>query len=341
MQKKIGFLLSFGFFLGLATYAAVTPYYAKKAQTAPVLDADSSDACWAKAAWSPIDQVWIAPAATSTSDYTGRYKCVWTPEKIYFLVEITDDQLNYKGYVKGSCNEIHNFDCIEIFLDENHSGGDHQYNYNAFAYHINENGDVCDNGTDRQMHLFNNDVQSTFDTIGKNLYLWEVSFKIFNDKYVYGGNNTPEVLTENKLLGMSIAYNDNDGGNQRQSMFGSAVINLADKNVSWINASYFGTMQLIDSVIPPLDTRIASPKILDTNWNVLNNNINFNFADNYVGNVTSQLIDITGKTVNTTKIYKSSTSLVGSYEINNIPKGVYFLQVTSGSNYYTSKILVN
>jgi hypothetical protein len=341
MLKNITVTICLSLMIGFVTLAANTPYYAKKAQTAPVIDADSTDACWAKAEWSPIDQVWITPAATSTSDYKGRYKCVWTPDKIYFLVEITDYQLNYKGYVKGTCNNIHNYDCIEIFLDENHSGGDHQYNYNAFAYHINENGDVCDNGSDRQMHLFNNDVQSTFDTIGKNLYLWEVSFKIFNDKYVYGGNNTPEVLAENKLMGMSIAYNDNDGGSQRQSMFGSAVIDLADKNISWINASYFGTMQLIDSVIPPQTTRIVNSNILGSNWSVSDNTLNYNFADDYYGRITSQLIDMTGKTVKIGNIYKTSAQLAERFDANDLPAGIYFLQIVSGKNYYTSKIVIN
>ena len=94
-------------------------------------------------------------------------KLFWTPEKLFFLVEITDDKL-YINY-PGSCNNIYNFDCIEIFLDEDHSGGDHQYNYNAFAYHIAANGDACDNGTDRTWHLFKNDVESKFDTLSDHV----------------------------------------------------------------------------------------------------------------------------------------------------------------------------
>ena len=35
-------------------------------------------------------------------------------------------------------------DCVEIFIDEDNSGGNHQFNHNAFAYHIGLNGDVVD-----------------------------------------------------------------------------------------------------------------------------------------------------------------------------------------------------
>ena len=206
--------------------------------------------------WKSIDQVWIGSSVTAT-DFKGKFKVVWTPDRIYFIALITDDKL-YINY-PGNCNNIYNYDCLEIFIDEDHSGGDHQYNFNAFAYHMAANGDVCDICTDKQMHSFTSDVTVKFDTLATNLYCWEVSAKIFNDKYVYGGSNMPVVLSANKTLGVSVAYNDNDNGTQRESMFGSAVINETDKNVSWINASYLGTLQLIDDTTLAPTVNITTP----------------------------------------------------------------------------------
>jgi hypothetical protein len=40
-------------------------------------------------------------------------------------------------------------DCLEIFLDEDFSGGDHQYNHNAFAYHVSLDNQAIDIGTDK------------------------------------------------------------------------------------------------------------------------------------------------------------------------------------------------
>jgi hypothetical protein len=344
MKNRIFITLVLFLFIGFSAQSVETPYYAKKAKDAPIIDADSTDSCWAKADWKTIDQLWIGSAAKS-NDFTGRFKVVWTPDKLYFLVEITDDSLNYK--YPGNCNNIHNFDCIEIFLDEDHSGGNHQYNFNAFAYHINENGDVCDLGTDQANHLFTNDVQSKFDTIGEDRYLWEVAIKVFADDYVYGGNNTPVTLTENKILGMSVAYNDNDGGTTRQNMFGSVFIAGTDKNVSWINASYFGSMQLIDSIIPePIDT--TSPvKVmpafnkLQSVWNINAQTLNFNYYDGQIGTVSAQLIDITGKTVKSIQVYKTTNQLDGSIQLIGIPRGAYFLRLISGNNFYTSKVVIN
>ena len=268
-------------------------YKAVKADAAPVIDANGSDACWEKAPWAKIDQTWIG-TKTNDADFTGRYKIVWTPEKLFFLVEITDDKL-YINY-PGSCNNIYNFDCIEIFLDEDHSGGDHQYNYNAFAYHIAANGDACDNGTDRTWHLFKNDVESKFDTLSDHVYVWEVGMKIFDDSYVYGGSNTPVTLALNKVLGMSVAYNDNDNGSTRESMFGSQYISGTDKNVSWINASYFGSAILLnDSTQTAIKSTVTNGDNLRCSWEPVSKSINVALVNSNTGIWKAEVLDITGK----------------------------------------------
>lgn len=339
MKKNILFFLLLSCFSVFGLYSAELPYYAKQAKTAPIIDANSSDSCWSTAEWKAIDQLWIGPAADST-DFKGRFKIVWTPEKLYFFVEITDSKLNTT--YPGNCNNIHNFDCIEIFLDEDHSGGNHQYTYNAFAYHIAANGDVCDNGIDRTMHLFNNDVESKFDTLSDNVYVWEVGMKVFNDKYVYGTNNIPDSLELNKVMGMSVAYNDNDNGSSRENMYGSVYIAGTDKNVSWINASYFGSLQLIGDSIPnPTSVKIVKPNKLICNQNIELQTIEVNYSDGFIGMVTTNIVDITGKTIKCSRLSKANSEFNSSLQLNGLPRGIYFLQLVSGDNSYLSKFLIN
>lgn len=313
-------------------------YKAVKADAAPVVDANGSDACWEKAPWAKIDQTWIG-TKSNDADFSGRYKAVWTPEQLYFLVEITDDK-HYPKY-PGNCNNIHNFDCIEIFLDEDRSGGDHQYNFNAFAYHIAANSDVCDLGTDRTNHLFKNDVVSVYDTLSENVYLWEVSIKVFDNTYVYGGNNTPVTLGLNKTMGMSVAYNDNDNGSTRESMFGSVAIAGADKNVSWINASYFGSVILLnDSTQTAIKSTVTNGDNLRCSWEPASKSINVALVNSNTGIWKAEVLDITGKVVMSKSIYKSGSLASDEIKVPNSRQGLYFVRMSNGGAQFCSKVIV-
>ena len=322
MKKHIAFILLFFAIISTSSLFAQTPYNAVKTAVAPIIDANPSDACWSKAEWKAIDQVWIG-SAVSLTDFEGKFKVVWTPQKLYFLFMITDDKLNIN--YPGNCTNIYNFDCVEIFIDENHSGGDHQYNYNAFAYHIAANGDVCYNGIDKQFHSFKGDVESKFATISSNVYCWEIALNIYADNYVYGGSNTPVVLTTGKILGMSAAYNDDDNGSTRESMFGSAVINATDKNVSWINASYFGSMQLIEDSTSILTIGISSPSTSITNIAPANILLN--------ATVTNSI-----NPINKVEFFNKST-LIGT--VNTSPYTLNWSSVTSGTYSITAKVTDN
>jgi hypothetical protein len=110
---------------------------ARECATPPVINGKADDVCWTNATWQAIDQVWIPwGASMDPGDFTGRYKVTWSSEtdRIYFLVEIVDDVL-VDGY-KYPQNGYYNWDVVEIFFDEDASGGDHANNQNAFAYHI-------------------------------------------------------------------------------------------------------------------------------------------------------------------------------------------------------------
>jgi len=62
------------------------PYHAKKTNTPPVIDGLPIDTCWSLVDWAPIDQVWIGQP-TTPDDYTGMFKVVWTPDRLYVLMK--------------------------------------------------------------------------------------------------------------------------------------------------------------------------------------------------------------------------------------------------------------
>ena len=246
MIKPLLILLSL--FISIISFAGNgNNYQAPRAQVAPVIDGNGSDACWAAATWYDVNNLWLG-VQPSAADFTGRFKVSWDANKLYVIAEITDDVLN-DNYPNPTTSYWED-DTWEIFLDENHSGGEHENNYNAFAYHMSTLGDNVDSdlGTPR---LFNNHVTVTRTKNG-NVYTWEAAFDVYTSAYVYAnGTSNPKVtLTLGKMMGFSMAYCDNDGGTSRQSFIGSEFVPGTNKNVAYIDANVFGNLELIDPLTP-------------------------------------------------------------------------------------------
>ena len=108
-------------------------YQAPRAGEAINIDGRAEESSWEKAAWNPIDQLWLG-VQPGPEDFSGRFKVLWDEDHLYILAEIIDDVL-FDRYPDPR-QDYYKDDCLEIFLDEDHSGGDHTYNFNAFAYHI-------------------------------------------------------------------------------------------------------------------------------------------------------------------------------------------------------------
>jgi hypothetical protein len=207
----------------------------------PLIDGKSDDPAWQNAEWLPLDQVWIGAAPTA-EDYTGRYKMLWDENNLYVLAEIKDDSLidiHPDGLLK-----YWDDDCLEIFIDEDASGGNHQYNYNAFAYHIALDGKVVDLKPDSSFAYFNEHCLSRRITTGKTT-VWEVAVNIFDGKnYTDGGENIPKLLKSGKKMGFALAYCDNDHSPERENFMGSVLVAGEDKNRGWIDAGIFGLLTL-------------------------------------------------------------------------------------------------
>ncbi len=234
----------------------------------PVIDGSGDDACWTATTWQAIDEVWIPwGGSVPASDYTGRYKVLWSQEQnlLYFLVEISDDVL-VGEYEQGVSSGVYNFDIIEVFLDENKSGGIHmndigeQNAENAFAYHIfcefpsgtETISDIIvedtpgDNWPD---HDFADHLPEFAITRSGNTCIREFSLKVYDDTYVGTNPESSKVqLAEGKIMGMSLAYCDNDDASEepkeRDNFFGSVQVSEAAYNDHWMNADDFGLVML-------------------------------------------------------------------------------------------------
>ncbi len=234
--------LVFACFLGSPTIDfAQSSYNAYEATEAPVLDGMGSEAIWGAATWKSIDQVWLGTAPTS-ADFQGRYKICWKGTQVFILAEIVDNVLN-DGHVDPLV-QWYDDDCVEIFIDEDRSKGNHQCTYNAFAYHVAINGDVVDLGTDCNPHLYNSHVSSA-RTVSGTTYTWELAMTIYGSGYTDAGPNTATTLSNGKIAGFSLAYCDNDGSSLRENFMGSEVMPSGHNNDNYITADYFGTLNFM------------------------------------------------------------------------------------------------
>ena len=218
-------------------------YLAPRAATAPVVDGIANEAVWQRAEWRSLDQHWLGPEMTG-DDFQGRYKVVWTESKLYILGEFVDDILIDSH--RHPLEQYWDDDCLEIFVDEDHSGGNHQYNHNAFAYHFSLDNQAIDIGTDRQAHSYSHHVESRWQQRGNKL-IWELSIDIYDDAYRDGAQeNAPVSLFAGKILGFMVAYCDNDGSELRENFIGSEYASGDDKDRGYIDAGLFGTLVLVE-----------------------------------------------------------------------------------------------
>jgi hypothetical protein len=225
-------------------------YQAPQAGEAINIDGRAEESSWEKAAWNPIDQLWLG-VQPGPEDFSGRFKVLWDEDHLYILAEIIDDVL-FDRY-PDPLQDYYKDDCLEIFLDEDHSGGDHTHNFNAFAYHIALDYNIVDlyakYRRDVPQPILLNDhavVQRTAQAgEGGTVYTWEVALKVFPDTFKPAKENTPVRLFPGKRLGFAVAYCDNDGGYDRESFIGSVFIPGKDKNVAYKNASVFATLELL------------------------------------------------------------------------------------------------
>jgi len=214
----------------------------KKVSETPTIDGAANENDWAQQDWLPLNEIWLGEAH-SAADFSGRYKLLWSTDALYLLVEITDDVL-----FDQHPNPLTNWwddDCLEIFVDENNSGGNHQFNHSAFAYHVSLEGQVVDMSTNKTGKLYNGHVISSRTTKNQTS-LWELKILLYNDNFSDKTGGSPVSLKSGKKVGFALAYCDNDQSEHRENFIGSLKHEGFNQNQGWIDASIFGTLILTD-----------------------------------------------------------------------------------------------
>ncbi len=328
------------------------------AENIPTINGDSTDACWSDVEWQEIDQVWIPwGGSVEADDYTGRYKILWssTENLLYFLVEITDDVF-VDGYVFGP-GDYYNYDIVEVFIDEDKSGGVHNYEdtENAFAYHIvvdapeegevNNDFVVCDmTGPVTTVNYASHFPELAMKKTG-NQYTWEFSLAVYDDTY---DNSNPEAsrvdLSEGKITGLSLAYCDNDDPEEepktRDNFFGSVWVPENEYNDHWINADGFGTIELTGGA--GIDDEPGTPGISFLSYpNPFADKafIEFNLSKSSM--VTIDVLNILGQSIDTVveDRFQGGKHTVEWTPID-IPSGIYFCRMQTDSFAGTKKLLI-
>ncbi|MBT0586051.1 sugar-binding protein [Alteromonas sp. SM 2104] len=228
------------------------------AATPPMIDAVLSDAVWQGAHWYPLDQV-ILGDTPDKEDFAGRYALSWDEEALYIAAVITDDILydQFANPLVGYWND----DCLEVFIDEDASGGDHLNNFNAFAYHValdNQVVDIAPQGTGGTPVLLNEHIQSRWRRMSHSPYdvIWELKVSIYDDQFEYRPNAVssagPVALTADKVMGFMLSYCDSDGETGREHFIGSHPIVAVDgdKNRGYIDAGVFDSVRLLPPTQP-------------------------------------------------------------------------------------------
>ena len=312
--------------------------YAVKTEIPVIIDGSDEDACWSEAAWKPINQVWIPFAAKmAAGDFEGKYKVAWDSNYLYVLVQVVDDLIS-----DDHPNPLQNWwddDCVEVFIDENRSKGNHERNNNAFAYHVSTKYDAIDMDSKGNGINYKDHVEVVMDTIGEHTYLWEMAIKIYDANFTVNNPEASRVsLTAKKLMGFSIAYCDNDLTNSRENFIGSMVMTSATANNNYITADYFGSLLL---------SEMSNTTVFDPRKNQSDQLITFfpNPAKNYIKlekltnnneEILIELYNFAGVILE--KINTKSRNQV--IDLNQAVPGIYFLNVKSGGKRQTEKIVL-
>ena len=317
----------------------------------PVVDGMGEDACWANASWQTIDQVWINYGEfIEPADYSGRYKMIWSSKEnlLYFLVEITDD-VAIGGFVQGQTADVYNYDIAEVFIDENHSGGPHindnaqtgENAENAFGYHIY--ADFPEDGEATFAHWVGDIPVSHTDHIPDfalrktgDLYTREFSMKVYNEDYVDANPEASRVmLSKNKIMGLSVAYCDNDENDgQRDNFFGSVWVPEANYNNHWMNADDFGTVKLQSELSSGSVKGIPSESDMGIYPNPASDYINLTVNES-VSNF--EILDLTG---NARSVFLLQGPKEQRIPISHLSQGIYYTRmITVDHTVYVGKLL--
>lgn len=217
-------------------------FKAHETKSPVMIDGCSKDVIWANVDWYDMNYVWMGDKVDSV-DYHGKFKLAWDSQYLYVLVEVIDEYLNptlgngIENYWKG--------DYVEVFIDEDKSGGLHQFNHQAFAYHVSTEGHAIDKSKSKETIFFDDHIKIERSQEG-NRHLWEMAIKLFDNQFdENSAENIPVKIVYQKSIGFSIAYGDNDGNDSRENFMGSKETHGNNNDAGYINSDVFGSIVFV------------------------------------------------------------------------------------------------
>ncbi|HEY3369818.1 MAG TPA: sugar-binding protein [Prolixibacteraceae bacterium] len=339
MNFRITILFSFLTLLSIHSMSQTQKdtIFAVEALTPVVIDGSATEPCWAKAQWKPIDQVWIPyNAKMAAGDFEGKYKVAWDGDYLYLLFEIVDDMLS-DDHVVPTTNWWDD-DCLEIFLDENHSKGNHERNNNAFAYHISLSYDAIDLNASGAGVNYKNNVIVVMDTIAPHTYRWEVAIKVYDATFTLTNPEASRVtLTPEKLMGLTVAYCDNDQTTARENFIGSMYMTSATANDNYITADYFGSLLLRadESGTAASPGKKISTQLVSVFPNPAQNQIRLERLNIASDRMVLEIRSMTGALVKS----KPVESMNEVIDIGDLLPGMYLMTILSDQYFQTERII--
>ncbi|MFB1035673.1 MAG: CBM9 family sugar-binding protein [Sinobacterium sp.] len=211
----------------------------------PIVVDGVAEQAWDKAQWQPMIYL-MSGSRPKVADFSGRYKLLWDNQYLYLQAQIIDDVLFDK--TADPTVKYWDDDCLEVFIDSDASGGNHQYNHSAFAYHIALDNQTVDIGDDQKAHVYNEHITSRWqrDKTQHTKIIWEVAIKLFPDNYSDTQPLPSITLKPEQKIGFMLAYCDNDASATREHFMGSHKIEPVngDTNRGWIDANVFSKFNL-------------------------------------------------------------------------------------------------
>jgi hypothetical protein len=363
----------------------------------PIINGIGNDEVWNTegVTWQSIDQVWMPWKGTvpSFSDFSGKYKVIWNEESnmLYFLVDITDDAF-IDGYNFASNGPFGypNYDVVEIFIDENRSKGAHVFDngtenaQNALSYHISVNApadgetateftvedlDGKDWGSSWVVNYASHFPGFAMRKSGNN-FVYEFSLKVYNDTYPTqqkNGSTATDIekarvtLTADKIMGMTMAYCDNDANDGKRDHFfgstsgmeytanfgfGGTQNSISTENgqkifnTCWMSANDYGVVKLMKAGITSVsEENISNSQRVTINPNHVENELNISILSANTGKVDVAVYNLTGIKVADFNDLKNSTNYTGSFNVQGLKKGIYLTKVSVNNNTSVQKII--
>jgi len=337
LRYKFLFFLLITFSINAFSQTPKDTINAVEAITPVVIDGAATEACWAKAEWKPINQVWIPYGVKmAAGDFEGKYKVAWDAEYLYLLFEIVDDQLSDDHVVPT--DSWWDDDCLEIFIDENHSKGDHLLNTNAFAYHVSLSYDAIDLDAAGNGVNYKNNIKVVMDTIAPHTYQWEVAIKNYSASFNMANPEASRVtLTPNKVMGLTVAYCDNDQTTSRENFIGSMYMTSATANDNFKTANYFGSLKLRanDYGTSISDGKKISNQLVTVFPNPALNQIKLQRMNNTSKKMVAEIRSMTGALVKTISV----DNLNEVIEIGDLLPGMYLMTILSDQYFQSERFI--